>query len=153
MTSHKKMITNLRSFSFGFYTNHNTWSFLNNTSHFEIGAWNFYISILRMSLWFFKHHIFQFKMSFSFFPSQILICATDFCSSRSLFHFEINIWWALLQKHKNKVGRYIGTSLCKYQDHQDHWPIIHDKLEDLFAIIIHSLQDFSHKKKCAYITS
>ena len=152
MISHK-MITNFRSFSFGFHTNHNIWSFLNNTSHFEIGAWNFYISILRMSLWLFEHHIFQFKMSLSLFPSQIPVYATGFCSSRSLFHFEINIWWALLQKHKNKVGRYIGTSLCIYQNHQDHWLIIHDKLQDRFTTITHKCQDFSHKDRCAYITS
>ena len=46
---------------------------------------------------------------------------------------------------KIKVRRYIGTSLCKYQDHQDYWPIIHDKLEDLFTTIIHSFQDFYTK--------
>ena len=36
---------------------------------------------------------------------------------------------------KNKVGRNIGTGLCKYQDHQDYWPIIHDKLKNLFTTI------------------
>ena len=29
-------------FSFGFFTIHNIWSFFINTSHFEIGAWNFW---------------------------------------------------------------------------------------------------------------
>ena len=43
MTSHKKMITYLWSFSFGFFTIHNIWSFWINTSHFEIDAWNFLI--------------------------------------------------------------------------------------------------------------
>ena len=54
---------------------------------------------------------------------------------------------------KIKVGKYIGTSLCKYQDHQDYWPIIHEKLENLFTTITNSFQDFSHKDICAYITS
>ena len=63
------------------------------------------------------------------------------------------IWGALMQKHKIKVGRYIGTSLCKYQDHQDYFPIIHDELKDLFTTITHSFQDFSHKDKRAYKTS
>ena len=51
---------------------------------------------------------------------------------------------------KVKVGRYIGTSLCKYQDHQEYLPIIHDRLEDLFTTITHKFQDFSHKDKYAY---
>ena len=42
MTSHKRMITEFRSFSFGFYIIHDIWSFLDNTSLFEIGAWNFW---------------------------------------------------------------------------------------------------------------
>ena len=48
------------------------------------------------------------------------------------------------------MGRDIGTGLCKYQDHQDYWPIIHDKLEDLFTRITHSFQDIFHPDKCAY---
>ena len=51
------------------------------------------------------------------------------------------------------MGRDISTSLCKYRDHQDYWPIIHDKLEDLFTTVTHRFQDFSHKDKCAYRTS
>ena len=65
----------------------------------------FDISTLRISLWLFENHTFQKQKSLSLFPSQILVCATDFCSSISLFHFEIYIWWALLQKHKNKSGK------------------------------------------------
>ena len=34
-----------------------------------------------------------------------------------------------MQKHKSKVERDIGTSLCKYQNHQDYCPIIHDTLK------------------------
>ena len=37
-----KMITKFRSFSFGFCIIHDIWSFLDNTSLFEIGAWNFW---------------------------------------------------------------------------------------------------------------
>ena len=40
----------------------------------------------------------------------------------------------LKQKHK-RVGRYIGTSLCKSQGQQNLWLIIHDKFEDLFTTI------------------
>ena len=43
MTSHKKMITYLWNFSFGFFTIHNILSFLIFTSLFEIDAWNFFI--------------------------------------------------------------------------------------------------------------
>ena len=48
------------------------------------------------------------------------------------------------------MKRYIGISLCKYQNHQDYWPIIHDKLENRFTTITHRFQDFSHKDRCAY---
>ena len=105
MISHKRMITNFRSFSFGFCIIHDIWSFwiihLFLRSVLEI----FDISTLLFSLWLFDHHTFQFKMSLSLFPSQILVCVIGFCSSISLFHFEIYIWWALLQKHKNKSGK------------------------------------------------
>ena len=40
------------------------------------------------------------------------------------------------------MGRYIGTSLCKFQDQQNYWLIIHDKLEDRFTTITHWFQDF-----------
>ena len=41
----------------------------------------FDISTLWFSLWLFEHHTFQFNKSLSLFSSQILVCATDFCSS------------------------------------------------------------------------
>ena len=65
----------------------------------------FYISILRVRLWLFKHHTFQFKMSFSLFPSQILVYAMNSGAHNLFFYFEIYIWWALMQKHKNKGGK------------------------------------------------
>ena len=49
-------------------------------SVFEI----FDISILRVSLWLFEHHTFQYK-SLSLFPSQILVCATAFAAYNLFF--------------------------------------------------------------------
>ena len=40
-----------------------------------------------------------------------------------------------------------------YQNQHDYLLIIHDKLENQFTTITHRCQDFSHKDKCAYITS
>ena len=45
----------------------------------------FDISTLRVSLWLFKHHTFQFKMSLSLFPNQILLCATVFAAHNLFF--------------------------------------------------------------------
>ena len=78
----------------------------------------FDISILRISLWLFGHYTFQYK-SLSLFPSQILVCAMAF-AAHCLFSF-----WDLhllisLSKNIKSVGRYIGTSLCKFQDQQNH---------------------------------
>ena len=153
MTSHKKMITNLRRFSFGFYKNHNIWSFLKNTSHFEIGVWNFwYFNIESKPLAFWAPYI-PIKKSLSLFPSQILVCAMTFAAHYLFSFWDLYLLSFFKQKHKNKVGRDIGTSLCNYQDHQDYWPIIHDKFENLFTTITHSFQDFSHKDICVYKTS
>ena len=105
MTPHKRMIVKLKSFSFGFCINHNIWSFLDNASLSEIGAWNFwYFNNESWPLAFWAPYI-SIQKLLSLFPSQILVCATGFCISISLFHFEIYIWWALLQKHKNKSGK------------------------------------------------
>ena len=93
----------------------------------------FYISTLRIILWLLEHHTFQKQKSLFLFPSQILVCATGFCSSMSLFIWRFTFSELFCKNIKIKVGRYIGTSLCKFQDKQDYWPIIHDKLEDLFT--------------------
>ena len=61
----------------------------------------FDISILRISLWLFGHHTFQYK-SLSFFPSQILVCATSFVAHLLFSRFDI--YWAIRQKHK-KCGK------------------------------------------------
>ena len=109
------------------------------------------ISNLWISLWLYGHHTFQYKSLFLF-PSQILVCAMAFAADY-LFSFWDLHWLSSLSKNIKSVGRYIGTSLCMYQNHQDYWPIIHDKLKDQFTTITHRFQDFSHKDRCAYKTS
>ena len=82
-----KLIANLKSFLFGFCTNHNILSFLNNISHFEIDAWNFwYFNIESVPLAFWAPYISN-KKSLSFFPSQILVCATVFAA-----HYLLSFW-------------------------------------------------------------
>ena len=109
----------------------------------------FDISFLRISLWLFRHHTFQYR-SLSLFPSQILVCTMAFAAHYLFSRFDI--CWVIKQKHKG-VGRYISTNLCMYQNHQDHWLIIHDKLKDQFTAVTQRCQDFSHKDRCAYIIS
>ena len=136
MTSHKKMITNIRSFSFGFFKNHNIWSFWKLYLIFEIGAWNFFIfQHWELAFGFLSTIHFNFKMLLSLFPSQILVCATAFAAQNFFFILRFTFGELYCKNIKIKVGRYIGTSLYKYQD------------------FTHSFQDFSHTKKCAYITS
>ena len=80
MTSHKKMITHLWSFSFGFFTNHNNWSFLNNTSHFEIGAWNFwYFNIENKFLAFWASYI----------SIQVMLSSKELGTNVLELHFEM----------------------------------------------------------------
>ena len=93
-------------------TFHNISSFWNNTSYFEIDAWNFWYFNLMNKPLAFGHQTIQY-MSLSLFPSQILVCATAF-SAHYLFS-RFDICWALKQKHK-WVKRDIGTSLYMYQD-------------------------------------
>ena len=139
MNSHKKMITNLRSFSFGFYTNHNIWSFFNNTSHFEIGTWNFWCFNIENKPLAFWAPCISIKSRFPFFLVKYSMC-DGFCSSLSLFILRFT--FVELFKKKKIVGRDIGTSLCMYQNQQNYWPIIHDKLEDWFTIVIDRFHDF-----------
>ena len=116
-----------------FHTFHNIWSFWNNTSHFKIDVWNFWYFNLMGKPLAFGHHTFSY-MSLSLFPSRILVCATAF-ATHYLFSFWGLHWLSSLKKKKKKKGRYIGTSLCKSQDQQNHWLIIHDKFEDLFTTV------------------
>ena len=103
MTSHKKMITHLWNFSFGFFTIHNIWWFWINTSHFEIDVWNFWYFNLMDKLLAFGHHIYSYK-SLSFFPSQILVCATAF-ATHYLFSFWDLHWLSSLIKNNKKCGK------------------------------------------------
>ena len=79
----------------------------------------------------FVHYTFSYK-SLSLFPSRILVCATAFIA-----HYLFSFWdltlVELVKQENKRVGRYIGTSLCKSQDQQNPWLIIHDKFEDLFT--------------------
>ena len=147
----QKWLHIFEAFSFDFFTIHNIWSFLNNTSHFEIGVWNFWYFNFEHKPLLFEHHTFQYK-SLSLFPSQILVCATAF-AAHYLFPFWDLHWLSSLSKNIKSVVRYIGTSLCMYQNHQDYWPIIHDKLKDWFTTVTHKFQNFSNKDRCAYKTS
>ena len=120
---------------------------------FENGAWNFlYFNIECEPLAFWAPYV-SIQKSLSLFPSQILVCVTTFAAHYLFSFWDLHLLSSLSKNIKNKVGRDIGTSLCKYQDHQDYWPIIHDKLEDLFTTTIHSFQDFSHKDICVYKTN
>ena len=103
MTSHKKMITYLWSFSFSFFTIHNIWSFWINTSHFEIDVWNFLYFNLMNKYLAFGHHIFSIQ-SFSLFPSQILVCTTAF-AAHYLFLFGDLHLVSSLSKHNKKCGK------------------------------------------------
>ena len=100
------------------------------TSLFEIDAWNFwYFNLMSKPLAFSTIH---FKyMSFSLFPSQILVCVIAFLAHCLFLRFDIG--WALKPKKKKRVRRDIDTSLCKSQDQQNYWLIIYDKFEDLFT--------------------
>ena len=61
------------------------------------------------------------KSRFPFFWSNTSMC-NGFCSSLSLFILRFTFIELFKQrKNKNKrVGRYIGTSLCKSHDQQNH---------------------------------
>ena len=112
------MITNLRCFSFGFYTIHNIWSFFEQ----YISFWDRCLKFLIFQYWEwafgFLSTIHFNKKLFSLFPSQILVCATVFATHYLFSFWNLHLLSSLNNKNK-RVGRDIGTSLCKYQDHQD----------------------------------
>ena len=133
MTSHKKMITYLWSFSFGFFTIYNIWSFWINTSHFEINAWNFWYFNLMNKPLAFGHHTYSYK-SLSLFSSRILVCAMTFTAHYLFSFWDLHLLSSLSNKNK-RVGRDIGTCLRMNKNQHDYWLIIHDKLEDRFITI------------------
>ena len=97
------MITYLWSFSFGFFTIHNIWSFWINTSHFETDVWNFwYFNLMNKPLTF-GHHTYSYK-SLSLFSSKILVCATVF-AAHYLFSFWDLHWLSSLSKNNKKCGK------------------------------------------------
>ena len=104
MTSHKKMITYFWSFSFGFFTIHNIRSFWINTSHFEIGAWNFWYFNLMNKFLAFGHHIFSIGEMLSLFLNQILVCAMAF-AAHYLFSFWDLYLLSSLSKNNKKCGK------------------------------------------------
>ena len=69
-------------------TFHNIWLFKNNTSHFEIDAWNFWYFNFESKPSAFGYHTFQYKL-LSLFPNQILVCATTFTAHYLFLRFDI----------------------------------------------------------------
>ena len=134
MNSHKNLITLFWSFSFGSM-------YIITFDHFESihlilisMSKIFDISIWWTSFWLFGHHTFSLK-SFSLFPSQILVCVMVFAANYLFSFWDLHLLSSLSKKINKRIGRYIGTSLCKFQDQQNHWLIIYDKFEDLFTTI------------------
>ena len=72
----------------------------------------FDISILRIGLWLFGNHSFQYK-SLSLFPSQILVCAIVFAAHFLFSRFDI--CWAIKQKNKKcgKIYRHKSMHVSK----------------------------------------
>ena len=62
----------------------------------------FDISTLRVSLWLFEHHTFQYKMSLSLFPSQILVCATVFAAHYLFSFWDLHLLSSLRKNKKIK---------------------------------------------------
>ena len=128
------------------HTFHDMWSFWNNTSPFEIDAWNFWYFNLMSKHLAFGHHTFSYK-SLSLFPSWILVCAMAF-AAHPLFSFWDLTLIELFQQKNKRVGRYISASLWKSQDQQNHWLIVHDKFEDLFTIVTYMSRYFPQWYEC-----
>ena len=90
-----------------FFLSHNIRSFLS--------FWNNYISLWEWLLIFLldgiafgllKNYTLYFCRSLSLFPSRILVCATGFCSSISLYIWRFTFWRALFSKNKKiKSGK------------------------------------------------
>ena len=105
------------SFTFGsiFFFSHNIrsfWSFWNN--YISLWEWLLIFHLDGIAFGFLKNHTLYF-LSLSLFLSRILVRATDFCSSISLYIWRFTFGELFLAKDI-KSGRYIGTSLCMSQD-------------------------------------
>ena len=146
MTSHKRMTTKFRSFSFGFCIINAFDPFWIIHLILRLVLEIFDISTLRISHWLFQHHTFQKQKLLSLFPSQILVCATGFCSLISLLIWRFTFSELYLQKHKNKSGKiYRHKSMQVSRQTR-----LLTKLEDLFTTTTYSFQDIFHPDKCAY---
>ena len=114
MTSHKKMITYLWSFSFGFFTIHKIWSFLSLHLFWRSMLEIFDISIWWTSLWLLGTIHFYCK-SLSLFPSRILVCVTAFVA-HYLFSFgDLHLVSFLSKNNKKcwKIYRHKSTYVSK----------------------------------------
>ena len=114
-------------YKYAYMTSHKTWSFtFDYIIRYFLSFWHNYISLWECLLIFLldgiafgllKNHTLYF-WSLSLFPSRILVCATGFCSSISLFIWRFTFGELFLAQKKKRVGRYIGTSLCMSQHQQ-----------------------------------
>ena len=114
MTSHKKMITNLKSFSFGFYTNHNIWSFFEQ----YISFWDQCLKFLIFQYWErafgFLNTIHFNKKSLSFFPSQILVCTMAFAAHYLFSFWDLHLLSSLSKNIKSwKIYRHKSIHVSK----------------------------------------
>ena len=82
--------------------------------------------------------VFFYFWSLSLFPSQILVCATGFCSSISLLIWRFTFGELFLAKKNNNNKQWEDIQAQVYaclNINKNHSLIIHDKFEDLFTIV------------------
>ena len=114
MTSHKKMITYLWSFSFGFFTIHKIRSFLSLHLFWRSMLEIFDISIWWTTLWLLGIIHFQYK-SLSLFPSQILVCVMTFAAQYLFSFWDLQLVSSLSKNNKKcgKIYRHKSTHVSK----------------------------------------
>ena len=141
------MIAYFWSFSFGFITIHIIWSFWINISHFRHQCLKFLIfQFDEQAFGFLGHHIFFIKVAFPF-SSQILVCTTAFAAHYLFSFWDLHLLSSLCKKNK-RVGRYIGTSLCNFQDQQNQVCMTACAAHYLFLFWdLHLLSSLSKKNK------
>ena len=93
------------SFTFGSTFNHNIWSFWSFcNNHISLWEWCLIFHLDGIAFGFLKNHTLYFR-SLSLFPSRILVCATSFCSSISLYIWRFTFEELFLVKIKIKSGK------------------------------------------------
>ena len=99
----------------------------------------FDISLWWVSFWLFGHHTVLYFWSLSFFPSQILVCATGFCSSIFLFIWRFTFRELFLgKKNKIKSGKiyrhksmHVSRSTKLFTNHScQGWRFIYNSHKD-----------------------